>query len=143
MKIKLTMIAALLLITGGISGCKKEGELDKPLKERMMGRWQVEKIETTSYNASGAVALTETKMYGTADYIDFKSNKEDEVEMNLGTGNRFIGNYVVTMFGTFNVALSNKLLTATVDNLTDSDFKFTATRDGSNPKVTETYYLHR
>lgn len=137
------MIAALLLITGGISGCKKEGELDKPLKERMMGRWQVEKIETTSYNASGAVALTETKMYGTADYIDFKSNKEDEVEMNLGTGNRFIGNYVVTMFGTFNVALSNKLLTATVDNLTDSDFKFTATRDGSNPKVTETYYLHR
>ena len=141
MKTKLFTFAALLLTIVFISSCKKEDT--NSFRSKITGRWQLNKIERRVYKADGTVASTITTPYTSSDYIDFKNNENDELEMNLGAGNRFMGNYVVLFGQTFNISLSNKLLYCDTDNLTDNTFQFTGTVDQANPKVTETYYLQR
>jgi hypothetical protein len=142
MKTKLLAVTVLLMAIAFLPGCKKEDT--DTLKARMAGRWQVDKIETKTYDASGAtVVRTETKPYTTADYFDFKNNENDELEINLGAGNRVMGNYVVLMGQTFNISLSNELLYCNTEVLTDNAFQFTGSVDKSSPKVTRTYYLKR
>jgi hypothetical protein len=142
MKTKLFTVAALLLTIVFISSCKKE-DTDS-FRSKITGRWQISKIETKTYGADGTtVVSTRTIPYSTADYIDFKNNENDELEINLGSGNRVIGNYVVLFGQSFNISLSNKLLYCDTDNLSETSFQFTGTVDQSNPKVTETYYLQR
>ena len=142
MKTKLFTVAALLLTIVFISSCKKE-DTDS-LRSKILGRWQISKIETKSYAANGTtITSTRTVDYTTADYMDFKNNENDELEINLGSGNRVMGNYVVLFGQSFNISLSNKLLYCDTDNLTETTFQFTGTVDQSNPKVTETYYLQR
>ncbi len=142
MKTKLFTVAALLLTIVFISSCKKEDT--DTFKSKISGRWQVSKIERKVYASDGTtVASMTTTPYTTADYVDFKNNENDELEINLGSGNRVIGNYVVLFGQSFNISLSNKLLYCDTDNLSGNTFQFTGTVDQSNPKVTETYYLQR
>jgi hypothetical protein len=141
MKTKLFTVAALLLTVVFISSCKKE-DTDS-LRSKIAGRWQINKIETKTYAANGTITSTKTVGYTTADYMDFKNNENDELEINLGAGNRVMGNYVVLFGQSFNISLSNKLLYCDTDNLTETTFQFTGTVDQANPKVTETYYLQR
>lgn len=142
MKRKLFAVAALLVIIASIAACKKEDT--NTFKAKISGRWQVTKVERKTYDSSGAtVVSTVTTPYTTSDYMDFKNNENDEVELNLGTGNRIVGNYVIMMGSSFNISLSSKLLYCSSDNLSDTAFQFTGTVDKSSPKVTETYYLTR
>ncbi|WP_432714685.1 hypothetical protein [Pedobacter sp.] len=142
MKTKLFAIVALFLTIATVSSCKKEDT--DTLKAKIAGRWQVNKVERKTYDANGsAVVSTITTPYTTTDYIDFKNNENDELEINLGSGNRVMGNYVVLMGNDFNISLSNKLLYCTTDVLNENTFQFTGTVDQSSPKVTETYYLQR
>ena len=142
MKLNLLRISVCVCLLTLFSACKKEVSDD--YQSNMRGRWQIERIETRTYDANGTSVLSSASIpYQATDYIDFKNNKNDELEMNLGQGNRLMGNYVVLMAGAFNISLSNKLLYCTVENLTDNAFIFTGTVDKSNPKVTETYYLVR
>ena len=142
MKLNLFRISAFLCLLTVTSACKKD-DVDS-IKPDMVGRWQIERIETRTYDASGtSVVSTASIPFQPTDYVDFKSNQNDEVEMNLGDGNRLVGNYVVLMGSSFNISLSNKLLYCNTENLTDNAFRFTGTVDKSNPKVTETYYLVR
>lgn len=130
MKRKLSLGFVLLLIVASISACKKQDEATKPLKEKMIGRWQVTKIETDGMAVD----------YTPSDYIDFKSNNEDEVEFNL-EGDRYLGNYVVMIGDVFHIVLSNKTLICKSDNISASEFKFTGKVEGTG--ATETYYLRR
>ena len=142
MKLNLFKISAFLCLLTVASACKKEDSAS--IKPDMVGRWQIERIETRTYDASGtSVESTASIPFQPTDYVDFKNNQNDEVEMNLGDGNRLVGNYVVLMGSSFNISLSNKLLYCNTENLTDNAFRFTGTVDKSNPKVTETYYLVR
>ena len=142
MKSNLLRISAFICLLTLFSACKKEAS--DAYQSNMTGRWQIERIETRTYDASGTSVVSSASIpYQPTDYIDFKNNENDELEMNLGQGNRVMGNYVVLMGGVFNISLSNKLLYCNTENLTENSFTFTGTVDKSNPKVTETYYLVR
>ncbi|MET3114795.1 uncharacterized lipoprotein YehR (DUF1307 family) [Pedobacter sp. CG_S7] len=142
MKTKLLAIVALFLAVALFSACKKEDS--DTFKVKISGRWKVNKIEKKTYDANGTtVASSSTTPYTDTDYIDFKNNENDELEINLGSGNRVMGNYVVLMGQSFNISLSDKLLYCNADMLNETTFQFTATVDKSSPKVTETYYLKR
>ncbi len=138
MKTKIIAILALFLTIALLTACKKEDQ--NSFRSKITGRWKVNKIEKRNV-ASGAV--TESINYTAAEYIDFKNNENDEVELNLGNGNQVIGNYVVIKGQSFNISFSNKLLYCTADELTGNTFKFTANVGKNNAEVTETYYLSR
>lgn len=142
MKTKLLALTAFLLVIAFIPGCKKEDS--DTLKAKMTGRWQVSKVERKVYEADGTtVASTTSVPYTPADYMDFKNNENDELELNLGSGNRIVGNYIVLLGNDFNISLSDKLLYCNTEVLDDNTFQFTGTVDKSSPKVTETYFLQR
>ena len=142
MKTKLLAIIALFLASALFTACKKEDS--DTFKAKISGRWKVNKIEKKTYDANGTtVATTVTNSYTDTDYIDFKNNENDELEINLGSGNRVMGNYVVIMGQQFNISLSDKLLYCNTDLLNETTFQFTGSVDKSSPKVTETYYLKR
>lgn len=134
MKRKITSLATLLLIFTTLISCKKE-DTDSQ-KYKMTGRWQVSKIETKI----GSQTIIDN--YTSTDYMDFKNNTEDEVEVKLGNTTTK-GNYLVMIDGTFNLSIDNKLYYCTTNNLSDTNFQFTAVADKSDTQTTKTYYLVR
>lgn len=134
MKRTITSIAVVLLIFTTILACKKEDTDSQKFK--MTGRWQVSKIETTING------VTTTANYGSDDYMDFKNNTEDEVEVKLGSVTTK-GNYLVMVDGSFNLSFNNELLYCTTQNISDTNFQFTGSVDKSTTGMTKTYYLIR
>jgi hypothetical protein len=141
MKRQLILAGTILLFITGFTSCKKQAEGTKPLRTKMLGKWQVNKIEVTRYTASGAGVTTSTN-YGSADYIDFKDNESDDFELGLGT-QRSVGNFSSSIGNKLFLDFTEKDLDCDVNVITDKQFQFTGTVSGSNPKVTETYYLSR
>ena len=137
MKKKLTFIAVFLLVIAGFSACKKDAVDGKPLKIRMIGKWQVTKIETTV--GTGA---TTTYTGVAADYFDFRNNESDEVEVNLAN-NRNTGNYAVLINQSFNLNVSGELVFCTVTAVNDNLLEFTGTVDKASVTTTRKYYLKR
>eukprot|EP01132_Coremiostelium_polycephalum_P018382 gene18382-21920_t len=105
MKIKLLSTALLLWLATGIAGCKKDNP--NTLIVKLSGKWQVLKIETKTFNASGAVVTDNTVNYGVSDYLDFKNNESSDLEVSLA-GTRQVGNYVVFLGTAFNLSLPSK-----------------------------------
>lgn len=138
MKRQITLaVMFLFIIAGVVTGCKKEVGEDRPLKKKITGKWQIEKREVTTAGAAPEITI------GTAtDYVDFKDNADDQVEINVGTAHA-LGGYVVFVDNTFNISISGKLLKCVVNNISDNKFEFTGTRDGTNPAETEKYTLTR
>ena len=127
----------LFIIAGIATGCKKEVGENRSLKKKMLGKWQLEKLEITTAGADPVITV------GTAtDYVDFKDNEDDQIEMNVGTTHS-LGTYATLADNTFNVSISGKLLQCVVNSITDNKLEFTGTRDKSNPTVTEKYTLTR
>lgn len=137
MKKQFTLVALLFLIISGISACKKDEVDGKSLKTRMIGRWKVKKIETT-------VGSTPTTTYNgvDADYLDFRNNENDEVEVNLA-GNRVTGNYAVLINQTFNLNVSGEVTFCTVTNVNDNLLEFSGTISKSSGNTGKKYYLYR
>ena len=141
MKKRLALAATLLLLITGFTACKKENESTKPLRSKIIGKWQVNKIEITTFSASGAAETTSTT-YTSSDYLDFKDNESDDFELALTTR---------TVIGSFSTAIGNKLfldftdrdLDCNVTTITDNQLQFVGTVTGANPKITETYFLSR
>jgi hypothetical protein len=141
MKKKLALATMILLFTASFIGCKKQDEETKPLRSKILGRWQVNKIEVTTTLENGPNTVTTN--YGASDYIDFKDNSSDDVEVSLGINNRFLGAFSTGINNTLFLSFSQRKLDCTVTTITDRQFQFTGTVTGSNPKITETYYLSR
>jgi hypothetical protein len=137
---RLLVSATLLFFIATFTACKKQDDETKPLRSKIIGKWQVNKIEVTNYAEGNGTTVTNT--YGTSDYLDFKDNESDDVELGLGT-NRSVGTFSTTVANTLHIDFSSKDLDCVVNTITDNQFQFTGTVTGSNPKITETYYLSR
>ncbi|WP_443937947.1 hypothetical protein [Pedobacter sp. MW01-1-1] len=134
MKKHLAVISLFLLTAISMVSCKKDTE---SLKARMIGKWSLSKIEVTGYTDP---LKNGTFTYGQSDqYMDFKGNVDDQVELSLSTTNRTIGTYISTG-EQFVMSFPNEGDSyCTVNNLTANQFQFTAKIDKSN--VVKVYYL--
>lgn len=139
MKRKLVLAGIMLFLATGFSACKKQNEATEPLRAKMLGKWQVNKIDVTTNN--GGTPTTVTTTYTSSDYIDFKDNESDDFELSLGANNRTLGTYQIRINDTFFLDLPNKDLECTTTVIGDHEFRFTGTVVGT--KNTETYYLSR
>ena len=129
----LAATAFLLLITS----CKKQDEETAPLKPKIVGRWEVAKVETSV----GSTPPT-TVNYDGSDYVDFKGGEDDIVEINLDNQSQS-GTYAVTIGDAFFIQMSSKLYACTPTVVEQNKFEFTATEDGSNPVIVKKYFLVR
>lgn len=127
----------LLLITGIVTGCKKETGSSRPLKTRIGGKWLVTKKETTK-EGSPMETITGTS----TDFLEFRGGDDDQIELSLGTEHS-LGTYSVLATDNFNISFPGKLLNCTVNTIDDNNLVFTGTVNGSTPKVSEKYYLKR
>ena len=141
MKKQFLLVGTIFLFIVSFLACKKQDEDTKPLRSKMLGKWQVNKIEVTTAVAGGTSSTVSTT-YSPADYIDFKDNEADDFELGLGN-NRMVGSFKTTIDDIFFLDFSSKDLDCKVSTITDNQFQFTGTVVGSSPKVTETYYLSR
>jgi len=137
MKKRLLFIATMVLFIASFTACKKESEATKPLRTKILGKWQVNKIDVTT-----AGSATITTSYSSSDYMDFKDNSNDDFELGLGT-NRQVGRFTSSIDNSLFLDFSSKDLDCQVTTISDNQLQFTGTVVGSNPKITETYYLSR
>ena len=82
-----------------------------------------------------------TVTYGTtSDYVDYKSNNDDQVELSL-SGNRTIGTYVIIYSDQFSMDINDGLNYCKINSITANKLEFTAKIDKTN--VTKVYSLSR
>jgi len=142
MKRQITILSLFLLIASTIISCKKD---DTSLKAQMLGRWTLNKIVTSGYTAEETLKdpkkINGTVTYGTtSDYVDYKSNNDDQVELSL-SGNRTIGTYVIIYSDQFSMDINDGLNYCKVNSITANKLEFTAKIDKTN--VTKVYSLSR
>jgi hypothetical protein len=133
MKKQLLFASIILLFIVSFTACKKETEANKPLRAKMLGKWQVNKI-VVSDESQQTITIT--------DYMDFKDNTNDDFELQLGS-NRSVGTFSSGIDNSFYLDFPSKDLDCVATIITPNKFEFTGTVVGSNPKVTETYTLSR
>ncbi len=134
MKKQITIIGLLLIATTALFSCKKD---ETSLKARIMGKWTVNKIEVSGNTNT---SLNGTFNYTRDDYMDFKSNNDDQVELGL-TNQRTIGTYSTSLGNEFWMVFPEGTSYCTVANITGTQFQFTAKIDKTN--IVKTYYLTR
>ena len=134
MKKQLTVIGLLFMVTATLFSCKKD---TVSLKARIMGKWTVNKIEVSGNTNS---SLNGTFNYTINDYIDFKSDNDDQVELSLNN-QRTIGTYTASLGDDFVMSFPEGVSNATVKSLTQSQLQFTAKIDKTN--IVKVYYLTR
>lgn len=135
------LLSTILLLAISFTACKKDEGESRPLRTKVLGKWQVNKIDVTTYSAAG-VPTTVTTTYAASDYMEFRDNESDDVELGLGT-TRQVGSFGIYANDDFFLDFSSKDLACVTNTITDNQFRFTGTVVGANPKVTETYYLSR
>jgi len=134
MKKQITIIGLLFIATTALFSCKKD---ETSLKARIMGKWTVNKIEVSGNTNT---SLNGTFNYTRDDYMDFKSNNDDQVELGL-TNQRTIGTYSTSLGNEFWMVFPEGTSYCTVANITGTQFQFTAKIDKTN--IVKTYYLTR
>lgn len=142
MKRQITILSLLMLLTSTIISCKKD---TTSLKAQMLGRWTLNRIVTTGYTAEDTLKdpkkVNGDVKYGTtSDYVDYKSNNDDQVELSL-SGNRTIGTYAIIYSDQFSMDINDGLNYCTINAISSGQLQFTAKIDKTN--VTKVYYLSR
>jgi hypothetical protein len=140
MKRQLVCLGAVLALMITFTACKKQSEETKPLSAKILGKWTVEKIQVATVQETGTT--TTTTNYQSSDYMDFKNNTNNDVELKLAS-NTILGTFTTTIGDALFLRFATKGLDCKVDQISENKFQFTGTVVGSNPKVTETYYLYR
>lgn len=134
MKKQITIIGLLFIATTALLSCKKD---TTSLKARIMGKWTVNRIEVSGNTKQ---SLNGTFNYTKDDYMDFKSNNDDQVELSL-TNQRTIGTYTTSLGDEFSMIFPEGDSYCTVANITGTQFQFTAKIDKTN--IVKTYFLTR
>jgi hypothetical protein len=142
MKRQITILSLFLLIASSIVSCKKD---DTSLKAQMIGKWKLNRIVTTGYTAEDTLKdpkkINGDVTYGTtSDYVDFKSNNDDQVELSL-SGNRTIGTYLIIYSDQFSMDINDGMNYCKINSISTSQLQFTAKIDKTN--VTKVYYLSK
>ena len=141
MKRQITILSLLVVVASIFFSCKKD---ETSVKARITGKWTVSKMEVTGYTAAD-FAGDPNKINGnlthgaTSDYMDFKSDDDDQVELSL-KGNRTIGNYI-TVGDNFTMTFPEGIFYCTVNTFTTQNLQFTAKLDKTN--VVKVFYLKR
>jgi hypothetical protein len=129
---------SILLFVSIFTGCKKDENETSQTKSKIIGKWQVVKVDVKS-DRVGMLDTTITTNYTSADYIDFK-----DVQVNLFlAGDQVTGQYGTGLGNTLFLDFSSKDLDCTINKLTANQLEFTGAIIGADPKVIETYYLKR
>jgi len=134
MKKQITILSLLFLATTALFSCKKD---DSSLKARIVGKWTVNKIEVSGNTNE---SLNGTFTYTINDYMDFKSNDDDQVELGL-SNQRTIGSYIISMGQDFSMVFPEGTSYCTVSTLSGTQLQFTAKIDKTN--IVKKYYLTR
>jgi hypothetical protein len=141
MKAKITSLCLFILTAISVVSCKKD---DESVKARIIGKWNVNKVEVTGYTGT---ETTKNGTFGvTGDYMDFKANNDDQVELRLtnpitSQSNTNIGTYIGTQDGFNMVFAADGSSYCTINTLTDTKLTFTAKIDKTN--VVKVYTLSR
>ncbi len=130
---KQLFIALALILTFGFTSCKKETTANKPLREKVLGRWELVKTETT---VAGALPIVTN--YTSSDYYEFKSGDDDVLERKQGSNTQY-GNYVFLSSNDFNLSIEGKTYACMPTVVEESKFEFTAKEGSLSMKV----YLKR
>jgi len=134
MKKQFTMFCLFLLVATAMFSCKKD---ETSLKARIIGKWTVNKIEVSgNTNAT----LNGTFNYTINDYMDFKPNDDDQVELSLNN-QRTIGTYTGSLGNDFTMSFPEGISYCTTSVLTGNQLQFTAKIDKTN--IVKVYYLTR
>jgi len=134
MKRQITFLSLFFLAIATLISCKKD---ETSLKARIMGKWTVNKIEVTGNTNE---SLNGTFNYTINDYMDFKSNEDDQVELSL-TNQRTIGTYTASLGNDFGMVFPEGTSYCTASVLTGTQLQFTAKIDKTN--IVKKYYLTR
>ena len=103
MRKQLLFAGTILLFIVSVISCKKQDEATKPLRAKMLGKWQVNKIDVTT---TGSPTVSTT--YATSAYMDFKDNSSDDFELSLGATDRNVGTFSSTIDNNFYLDFSSK-----------------------------------
>ncbi|KQR68199.1 hypothetical protein [Pedobacter sp. Leaf176] len=134
MKKQITVLSLLFLATAALFSCKKD---DSSLKARIIGKWMVNKIEVSGNSNE---SLNGTFTYTINDYMDFKSNDDDQVELGM-SNQRTIGSYIISLGKDFSMVFPEGTSYCTVSTLSATQLQFTAKMDKTN--IVKKYYLTR
>lgn len=134
MKRQITILSLFLIISATLFSCKKD---TTSLKSRIIGKWTVNKI-VVSGNSSQE--LNGTFNYTANDYLDFKSNDDDQVELSL-TNQRTIGSYITSLGNDFNMVFPEGTSYCTISTISETQLQFTAKIDKTN--IVKVYTLTR
>ncbi|WP_316808114.1 lipocalin family protein [Pedobacter agri] len=134
MKRQITLLSLFMMVTATLFSCKKD---ETSLKARIMGKWTVNKIEVSGNTNP---LQNGTFNYTMNDYIDFKANEDDQVELSL-TNQRTIGTYTASLGNDFNMVFPEGSSYCTVSVLSGTQLEFTAKIDKTN--IVKKYYLTR
>ncbi len=134
MKKQFTIFCLFVLTATTIFSCKKD---DSSLKARIIGKWTVNKIEVSGNTNT---ALNGTFNYTINDYMDFKSNDDDQVELSLNN-QRTIGTYTGSLGNDFTMSFPEGISYCTTSVITTNQLQFTAKIDKTN--IVKIYYLSR
>lgn len=134
MKRQITILSLFFLTITALISCKKD---ETSLKARIIGKWTVNKIEVSGNTNE---SLNGTFTYTINDYMDFKSNEDDQVELSL-TNQRTIGTYTASLGNDFVMVFPEGTSYCTASVLTGTQLQFTAKIDKTN--IVKKYYLTR
>lgn len=134
MKKQITSLSLFFLAIIALISCKKD---DTSLKARITGKWTVTKIEVSGNTNE---SLNGTFTYSINDYLDFKSDDDDQVELSL-SNQRTIGNYITSLGNDFSMVFPEGTSYCTASVLTGTQLQFTAKIDKTN--IVKKYYLTR
>lgn len=134
MKKQITILSLFLIVSATLFSCKKD---TTSLKARIIGKWTVNKIVVSGNTDE---SLNGTFNYTANDYLDFKSNNDDQVELSL-TNQRTIGSYITSMGNDFNMVFPEGVSYCNVSTLSGTQLQFTAKIDKTN--IVKVYSLTR
>ncbi|RNL55382.1 hypothetical protein [Pedobacter jejuensis] len=134
MKRQITTLCLILISSIILFSCKKD---NTSVKARITGKWTVNKIEVSGNSNE---SLNGTFNYTINDYMDFKANNDDQVELGL-SNQRTIGSYIISLGSEFQLVFPEGTYYCTVSTLSGSQFQFTAKMDKTN--ISKVFYLTR
>ncbi|MGA9649012.1 hypothetical protein [Pedobacter sp.] len=134
MKKQVTILSLFLIVSATLFSCKKD---TTSVKSRIIGKWTVNKIMVSGNTNE---LLNGTFNYTANDYLDFKPNNDDQVELSL-TNQRTIGSFVTSLGNEFNLVFPEGTSYCNISTLSATQLQFTAKIDKTN--IVKVYTLTR
>jgi hypothetical protein len=141
MERRLLFAGMLLLFIASFTACKKEEGEERPLKAKIVGKWQVNKVEVTTYPVGSLkqrlpliIPHQIISILRTIHQTMLKCRYQAIVILGVTESQLETPYFLI---------FSSKDLDGQISVITANQLQFKASVVGSDPKVIETYYLSR